>query len=293
MKKIFIICCLLFFIPSIKAINVEVQYIDNIYSNRPIGDKILSGQLGYIYADKNFAYCLDPSLLIITGENNYHEDQTYLTKTYTPADIDYINQIAYYGYEYENHQNQFYYMAAQELIWEHTSTKDFYFTDQIFPNGNVIDTTKYKQEIIDLINTKPFNNQTFNATTNEELIITDETNTLKNYDIIKNDNFEIRKEANQLFIKPLKSGDFLIILEQNIKNNKNLLVYSAPNHQTIGSIGTNIKKQSEFTINVKDKMIEQKPIIEDILPKTNNPNHRKNISSMLFLWIGLYCLKRK
>lgn len=291
MKKIFIFTSLLFLLPfSVKAINIEVDYIDNVYSNRPVNNQVLSGQLGYIYADKNLAYCLDPSLLIATGEGKYAIDETYLEQNLTEEEINYINLVAHFGYGFASHKDEYYYMAAQELIWEKIYNKDFYWTDQEYPNGNKIDIDKYKKEIEYLIENKPFINQSVKGKINEEIVLEDKTNTLKYYDIIPIDDLEISKKDNKLIIKASKSGDYEIKLEHKNNENKSNLIYSSANHQTIGLLGNDILLESKFKITIEEE--KQPEVIEDVLPNTENTDINKNISSICLLCLGLYLLRK-
>ena len=291
MKKFLMALGLLFLMPlGIKAINVEVSYIDNVYSNRPIDNKILSGPLGYIYVDGNFSYCLDPSLLIITGDGNYTTSNTYLKETFKKEDIDYFNLVAYFGYEFENHHNEYYYMAAQELIWERIYNNDFYWTDKQYPNGSKIDIEKYKNEIESLVKNRPFNNQKHDIKVNEELIIEDEFNILKYYDFDKIDNLDITKEDNKLIIKAKKAGNYEIKL--NHKNDKKQsLIYVANGYQTIATLGSDINLESSLKINVVEEPKEV--VIEDILPNTSNTNFPKKTSPMILICLGIYLVRKK
>lgn len=292
MRKILMFGVLLFLLPlSARAINVEVDYIDGVYSNRPVNDQVLSGPLGYIFVDKKFAYCLDPNLLIITGEGNYSLDDKYLEQNFSEEQIKYINLVAYFGYEFPNHDHEYYYMAAQELIWEHLYNKDFYWTTEKYPNGNLIDIEKYKEEIINLMENKPFLNKSFEAKLNEELIIEDETNMLKYYEVIKDENLEISKKDNKLTIKAKRAGEFKIKLQHKSSGEKPLLIYSAPNHQTLGSLGSDVLLESEFTLKISEEKKEI-PIIEDVLPNTSNTSFPLNISSFGLICLGYLFLRK-
>lgn len=292
MKKIFVFCSLLFLLPfSAKATNIGIDYVDNVYSNRPVGNEILSDIHGYLYADESLVYCLDPSLLISLGEGKYQLDESYLDKNLSKEEIDYISLIAHFGYEFNRHQHDYYYMAAQELIWEKIYDGDFYWTDQEYPNGNLINIDKYKEEIIYLIDNRPFLNQNTKGLVNEEIILEDKSDTLKYYDIVPNENLDIKKIDNKLYIKTNKSGTFKVKLEHKSTNNKKNLVYSAANHQTVASLGNDILLESEFEVTIEEIPTEPK-IIEDVLPNTKNTNVNKNISCLFLLCLGLFCLKR-
>ena len=292
MKKILMFGVLLFSLPlSAKAINVEVEYIDGVYSNRPVNNQVLSGQLGYISVDNSFAYCLDPSLLIVTGEGNYSLDEKYLEQNFSEEQIKYLNLVAYFGYEFPNHNHEYYYMAAQELIWEYLYNKDFYWTTEKYPNGTIIDIEKYKEEIVNLIENKPFFNKSFEIKLGKDLIIEDETNTLEYYEAITDDDLEITKDGNKLTIKAKKAGDFTIKLQHKSSNQKPLLIFSSPNHQTLGSLGSDVLLESQFTLKVTEEKKEE-PIIEDVLPNTTNTNLPLNISSFGLICLGFLFLRK-
>ena len=293
MKRIYLVFLLLFLMPlGVKAVNVEVSYIDDVYSNRPIGSEILSGPLGYIHVDDNFAYCLDPSVLIITGEGNYKIDKNYLAKTFTDEEIEYFNLVAYFGYEFKGHNNKYYYMAAQEMIWEKAYNKDFYWTTKQYPNGSKIDIEKYKEEIKHLIESRPFLDKEYTIKGNEELKITDETETLDLYKINENENLAITKEGNQLKITAKKAGDYVIKLNHKSTDSKSSLIYVASGYQSLGSMGVGVNLESSFKIHVEEEKKAEKVVVEDALPNTSDPDIPLKISSFCFICLGV-CLLRK
>ena len=136
MKKILIFMAILFLSISVNvkadssSVRVSVYYVPDVYYNYKKDGVIYWGQLGYIRADKQLAYCLD----ILTN---------ITTDTYFKGEIS--NEIkedmiltSYFGFEYGKIGGFPYYAAAQQMIWKQMGI-DVYFTDQSMGKGNIID----------------------------------------------------------------------------------------------------------------------------------------------------------
>ena len=119
-------------ISNVKAESMIVgDYVDKIYLKKVKGDtkKYLRSQWIYRASDNKFVYCLEP-WVIIDESQEYQEtiDFNDISKT----TLDRVKLIAYYGYGYNNHQNNYWYTVTQMLIWkEIDKDADFYFTDRL------------------------------------------------------------------------------------------------------------------------------------------------------------------
>jgi hypothetical protein len=124
LKKIIFFMLLSFmFISPTKAMSPVVEYQNNFYSNRIAPDKTYSGKLGYIVADGRVIFCVDPYHLIGT---NYIVNNDYFSN-FSEEDLIYMKLIVNYVDEFLQNRNIFYYMAAQELIWERIIGDDTVF----------------------------------------------------------------------------------------------------------------------------------------------------------------------
>lgn len=94
------------------------------------------------------SYCIEMGKDITTEWYNSTED---FSLAYLPKETkEYIQSIAYFGYQYPGHDQYFYYMAAQELIWEYLSGGSIEWTSEFDKNGARIDIESYKREILSL-----------------------------------------------------------------------------------------------------------------------------------------------
>ena len=300
MKKIIYFICIMLFGFSIKASPI-VDYQEGIYSNR-IGDKLYSGKMAFIFLNDNIVYCLDP--FEIVGKT-YYEDTNYLNNM-NRDNLKYFELVAYYGYNKTNRNSIYYYMAAQELIWERIigGGKIFWSTGEN-DTGSRIDVSGYKNEIINDINnfnTLPsFHNETVKYDYFVNKIFTDKNKVINNYNYEIKGNSIIKKGNNTLSIKMLDHSKTKIELFRTIKTNNNTIIYTGIGNQTLGSFGINMTKKSDFYIepnpyksNVKisfyDK--ETKELLRDVKFKLCTNEELENINGKYIgvLYEGKYSI---
>ena len=134
MKKIIFIFIMFFiFLLSTKAGDYKFyigERIPNMHIESVMGDKVHNG-VPFILrrSDSNYVYCINPFDRINTSE--YYNEYSYNNSLFnlTEEQIDYMNLIAYYGYEYENHTDLKWYGITQFLIWKSLDLDDIYFTE--------------------------------------------------------------------------------------------------------------------------------------------------------------------
>jgi len=249
MRKIIYFLCIMFCAVSIKAISPEVDYQDKIYSNR-IGDKLYSGQLGYMYMDGNIVYCLDPFQIV---GNDYSEDTNYLNK-YDSDIIEYFELVSYYGYNKTNKNNIYYYMAAQELIWEKILGGDYvYWSTEKDGNGELINIDIYKNDIINEVNKfylKPsFDDKHFSLPFFDEIKIYDSNKVFNTYtEFGYSGNNKIIKNDKGFIVSILEEGYQEINYSKTLKTDNITKVYIQEGNQTLASFGINKKIEGGFSI---------------------------------------------
>ena len=241
MKKLLFFVCLMFFGFSVKALEPTLYYQDNIYSNR-IGpeNKIWSGQMAYIYMDGDIVYCLDPYLVV---GRDYVVDTYYNLKQ---EDLDYYSIVTYYGYNLTNRNNIYYYMATQELIWEHMIGKgNVFWTTGQYNTGTKIDISKYKQEIekdVEDFYKTPYLFNEYYLDSFDSLELHDKNNVLHLYNMTKKGNSNIKKTGDNLSIT-MYDEEAEVKLERGIKNNKTTTFYHSPVGQTLGKFSVDHNKE--------------------------------------------------
>ena len=161
MKKIFIatIFCLIGIlrVNASSDILYDAEEIPNVYIRKVSSDgteKVKQGGFIRRKSDNSFVYCVEPFASL---KNNY--EYTSYTEDY-PTHLgisedtwNKISLIAYYGYQYENHQEDYWYYITQIMIWrEIDKNAEFHFTAYLGgPNDSSIFASEI-EEIETLVN---------------------------------------------------------------------------------------------------------------------------------------------
>ena len=248
MKKIIYFISIMFLAVSIKAISPEVNYQEGIYSNR-VGDQLYSGQMAFMFIDDHIVYCLEP--FEIVGKT-YYEDNNYLNR-FDEATIEYFELVAYYGYNSERN-SIYYYMAAQEIIWEKILGGDYvYWTTGINGTGDIINIDSYKNEIINNVNAfymePSFEEKFYSLPFFEENLIYDENGIFNTYtEYGYGGSNQIKKIDNGFKITILEEGEATINYSKVLKTNNNTIVYTGIGNQPLASFGINKIKSGNLYI---------------------------------------------
>lgn len=246
-KKLWLLILFIFLgINHVSAMTPTVEYIDNVYSNRVSDSKTYSGQLGFIVMDGKILYCLEPYLII---GKDYSVDNSYFNN-YSKEDKEYFELVASYVEEKVNNRNVYYYMAAQELIWERIIGDRVYWTTE--KNGQVeINITEYKDEIkkyVEQFYTKPFFDSTLvKEDYFKEVTLADLNEVLPNYEIVSENNSIVAIEGNNLKIvvaTPEKEKVRFI----RRKNGSESIYYHHDNNQNLAYLSGTIEVESSLEI---------------------------------------------
>ena len=231
MKKIiFILLTFFIFIHGSKALskfylgeripNMHIETISNTEIHNGVPFILRRG-------DGQFVYCLEQQLKINTTDfynEYYHNDKIFKL---TEEQLNKINLIAYYGFNYKNHIDIKWYGVTQFVIWKQLNYKDIYFTDTAYGNRIVAYEEEIK-EIERLVNDyyklPSFSNQYLEYTINNNYNIVDLNNVLNNYEI-KQTNIEAKIENNNLYINTKEEGIFEITFVRKSPINRNTILY--------------------------------------------------------------------
>ena len=264
MKKVFIICSM-FFAFNVSALTPNLIYQENIYSNRlDSNNKIHSGLMALMSIDNKIVYCLDPYMVV---GNEYVENNTY---EINDDDLEYFKLVAYYGYNKDDRNSIYYYMASQELIWERILNGDkvFWSTGR-YNEGDRINIDVYKNEIIENINnfyTLPsFDNDTISVFKDEESIISDNNFVLDNY-IVYSPDLNVRQLDNAIGVYPYDIKDSVVNLRRDISFDNDTKFYTASNAQTLAAFGGIVSNSSKLNLKI---LYDKNVFIRFIDSKTN------------------------
>ena len=256
MKKIiFIFLTLFIFISSSQALSkfslhekVPDMYIESVKDG-----KVHNG-IPFIIKneDGKIVYCLNHQEKINTTD--YYNEYKYNDNLFNLTDeqIDKINLISYYGYQYENHTDIKWYGITQYLIWKTLNYDDIYFTDA---NGNKINAYQEEiKEIEDLVEkyyTLPsFKNNKVEFSINSTNEFYDYNGVLSNYEIYSSNlDVSIHKNFQKAYVTTNKEGNYKIYFTRKSPIDNNYILYFLEDSQSLiypGKI-----KDINFEIDVK------------------------------------------
>ncbi len=269
---------------SASEANISYQRLDGIYFNITVDGNFQSNHVTSFHLDDRIAYCIEPGTAIDTKVYDVNYDWSSIN--FSDDVKEYIEKVGYYGYEYPGHQTDYFYIAAQELIWKAIRPDmEIVWSSDINKGGNIIDVTNEKNEIEYLVNMHSilpsFSGLNVSGFLGDEIILKDENGVLDYYDISSSQYHDIVREGNTLRIKLSDSKTDLetIILTRKYYDLAPLLVYSRGSSQKLAALRITLDKSSSFTIENEEKPLENE-IIE--VPNTG-------LSFDLISFIG-FCL---
>lgn len=243
------------------------KLIPRVFSNVVINGRTYWSQMGYAYTNGVVAYCIEPEI----GLSDFLYD-SYLDFNIAGLTMQQKQQmelIAEYGYQYQNHQTDRYYMATQELIWEVLGYQQIYFTTASQTQGMRIDVSHEKQEISRLMiedwKTPQFTKNEWKGTVGETLVLEDQNHVLSNYDVESSSNLKVTSMGNQLDIELLEVGTGKIELSRKVEPTKNSFIYKKSGSQSLASFSLSASLKSHITVEIEGGKISLEKIDMDTL----------------------------
>lgn len=246
MKKLLIIFLLLFSFSIVKAenndTNVRIEWIPNINFKYLYEGEMHYGHMGIIYANDNVAYCLDVDKIITT--NLYSSSD----------DIDVNENIilySYFGYKYLYNTDMYYYLAAQQLIWEELGVDVIFFN--IENNDSNMNLSSYRNDILNYVNDYKKElgiNDNFNFELGLNNYVIHSDYILANYEVINDSKNVIKIFDNNLFISTIEGGKNNFSLGTNYEYKFDNKIYTSLNSQKLISVGNISKIQYKYDYDV-------------------------------------------
>ena len=259
-KLIFFLISFLMVINGVGASEKEQIYIGDKIPGMYIrkidaSGKITNKQGGFLRraSDNHFVYCLEPFVLLIDNFEYQEYSDNYLELLNISKETwEEITLIAYYGYMYNDHTEDYWYYVTQMMIWRVVDKNaQFYFTDTL---GGAINESLYKEEIAEINSLVKMHKTSpkisdISINYGEEIVISDENNVINNYQVINSDMANIN--GNNLIIKGNKLGNYTInLVRKSTYYNDSLLVYIDSASQTVMCTGNVPDKEYSFNISV-------------------------------------------
>lgn len=276
---------------NVQAEEVRITYnnLKNIVYNMSLDGKSQSHTVTMFKMGDRNAYCIEPGVEIT---NNYYDIYTDWSKVDMSLELkSLLEKIGYYGYDYPGHQTNYYYIAAQELIWRAVRPDiKVNWSTGINSTGDAIDVSKEKEEIMNLVNShdlKPsFSEQTFKDEVGKTITLKDENHVLDNYDVSESKYHKILKDGDTLTIT-LNEDEVLeeeIYLTRKYYDDAPLLVYNKGDSQKLAAL--RITTDKDTFVKIQNEEIPQ--IIE--VPNTGYFDF-SSIFGTLLVGVGLALFK--
>lgn len=262
-KKILLVLFGLFLVPlGVEADSSKMFYLDSpipgVYTLMDKGYKKAANYVKVIRrkSDNAFVYCVMPGVAINAEEvYSAYETNQWNHLNVSEKTWEKINLIAYYGYQYANHQDLEWYAVTQYLIWLEVLPDgwDVYFTDKL--RGEK--TNKYDDkidEILTLVNNyykNPTISQNIELDYLEMKRLIDYNKVLTDYELIANNNVSINSgylELNSV------TEDFSFKLKLKT-DGKVPILYKYDGAQSVITRGSLPYKELSYNVHVKKGQI--------------------------------------
>ena len=194
-------------------------------------------------SEGNYVYCLEP-LVEVDQSKSYqilNGNEEIINSNILRQDIyNKISKIAYYGYGYQGHNEEKWYVATQMLIWKIVRPDiNSYFTTTL--NGSRDDTIlKSEMEEINYLVSKDnlsisLNNYPNNLAMSDSVNILDNNSVLSDYELVYNgqNNVSINDNSLNIYIKKIEDIDISLVKKYNYYQNNINLFYSNDSQNVI------------------------------------------------------------
>lgn len=282
MKKIMMLFLALILF-NVKDVFAQDQYKltlekqDGIYFSRRGANYNDDSYPYYLYKFGNiFAYCIEPGKHITTY--TYVGEEEYVDLGFSEELKEKLELIGFYGRDYPGHDNIRYSMATQALIWELTGVDTVTFWTKQNEQGEEIDVTKERNEIMNLVNNHkilPKFETHYYGNLAHEIRINDPNNVLNGYEVSSSGAQEVYIEDNTLVIMPRTVGIFDIELRRREYSDYKTIIFvgkSDSTSQKIARLHYTKEIKTSFTIVIDGISLKVQKVDEN-----NNPIKRENM----------------
>lgn len=249
MFKLFLIIAILFsYKMSVSAKELVLSYSPFYYERNEEGGIYKSWKFPKYEIDGETAYCIQ---FEVQQGNNY-EEVDFSMMGIDNSKKERLLLIAYYGYDYPEHNNDYYRAATQALLWELTGINKTVvnFTTERYGKGDIVDVSRERNEIEYLVDhhyDKPEFNDNYTININEKLEL--ESSLLKDYDLVNNNGLKVEKFDDRLFIEASEIGFYSLKFRKKQLYNHNYHFLASDGYQNMMSAGN--VSDVEFDINIE------------------------------------------
>lgn len=259
---------------------------DKGYAVAPLADKTHLYNFELYFINSITTYCLEIGKKITTDVYNSTDnlnEQLSITKL-NKNQLNYIKEIAYFGYSYPYQYEYKYYMAAQEMIWEYLNPGvDITWSSTLDINGPQINLNDYKEVIATRIKTydKDISFKTITGKIGSTITLKDTNSVLPYYEILSSSHHQIEIDNKNSTLKINFSDNYIgkdkIILKRKENYSNPVKVYYFENSQKLLSAGKLESKTQEINLNIEGQALTTELVDKDTL--TNTPSPQASLAS--------------
>ena len=182
---------------------IERNRVENVYAIAKVNGVDRIFYLNMHRMNGRVAYCIELGVDITS--DIYHSTSDFSISYLSAEQIEYIRAVSYFGYGYEGRNDYRYYMAAQEMIWEHLNKINVEWSHELDINGVKMDISPYKTNIRTLID-RYYKNSSFewrdeqNYTVGTKITLSDIEKVLSDYEVIDSGHADVTIDGNKLII---------------------------------------------------------------------------------------------
>ena len=266
--------------------------VDNIYAVANVNGVDRIFYLNMYEMNGKVAYCIDLGVDITSYI--YHSTNDFNISYLSSEKIQYIQAVSYFGYGYFEHNDKYYYMAAQELIWEYLSEDkvNVEWSFEMKVDGSRIDIDFYKEEILRLIDLEnkriDFDGDDGRVyKVGSEFVLEDKNGILDKYEVVSSKYSDVVIDGNRLVFKVGNvMGEDVIKLKRKDFYEYDSLLYYYDNSQRLISSGNYNDDVEEIKFNVEGVDLDVSVI--DMNTGTNIPLGEATLEGSVF---DLYNIK--
>ena len=253
---------------------------DKGYVVAPLADKTHLYNFELYFINSITTYCLEIGKKITTDVYNSTDnlnEQLSITKL-NKNQLNYIKEIAYFGYSYPYQYEYKYYMAAQEMIWEYLNPGvDITWSSTLDINGPKINLNDYKEVIATRIKTydKDISFKTITGKIGSTITLKDTNSVLPYYEILLSSHHQIEIDNKNSTLKINFSDNYIgndkIILKRKENYSNPVKVYYFENSQKLLSAGKLESKTQEINLKIEGQALTTELVDKDTLTNTPSP----------------------
>lgn len=248
---------------------IEKNRIDGIYAVTNIDGINRIFYLNMYTLNGRVSYCIE--LGVDISSDIYNSTYDFNVSKLNEEEINYIKNISYFGYGYDNHNDIEYYMAVQEIIWEYLGSEDVYWVNVMDVDGERINIDSYKEEIVTLVDDYDDGVNLENYVDNmsviigEELVLRDINDNLKYYDVVWGENCYAEIVDDNLHLKfntNYVGNEVIKLIRKKVYDYDTLLYYQGDSQKLISNGNVDDVVELKFEVRGQDIKIQLRDSVD-------------------------------